>query len=128
MRFRSPLRQAIGLGSAKYGFEHWWGQRLSAAGLALLGLWFAVSITGVDLLDHAAVSAWIASMPHAILLILLVATLLYHSNLGINVVLEDYVHDGGKLVASLAAARFIHVAMAVAAIYSIVKLSLGVQA
>lgn len=128
MGFRSPLGRAIGAGSAKSGFEHWWGQRVSAAGLALLGLWFVISILGVDLGDHAAVSAWIASMPHAILLILLVATLLYHSNLGINVVLEDYVHDGGKLVFSLAVVRFAHVLMAVAAIYSIVKLSLGVQA
>ncbi|MBW7931409.1 MAG: succinate dehydrogenase, hydrophobic membrane anchor protein [Gammaproteobacteria bacterium] len=127
MGFRSPLGRAIGAGSAKSGFEHWWGQRVSAAGLGLLGLWFVVSILGVDLGDHAAVSAWIASMPHATLLILLVVTLLYHSNLGINVVLEDYVH-GGKLVFSLAVVRFVHVVMAVAAIYSIVKLSLGVQA
>ena len=78
--------------------------------------------------DHATVAAWIGSMPHAILLILLVLTLLYHSNLGVNVVLEDYVHDGRALVLALGLVRFAHVAMAVAGIYSIVSLSLGVRA
>ncbi|MCC7330382.1 MAG: succinate dehydrogenase, hydrophobic membrane anchor protein [Gammaproteobacteria bacterium] len=128
MGFRSPLGRAIGSGSARSGFEHWWGQRLSAAGLGLLGLWFVISIAGIGAADHATVAAWIGSMPHAILLILLVMTLLYHSNLGVNVVLEDYVHDGRALVLALGLVRFAHVAMAVAGIYSIVSLSLGARA
>lgn len=128
MSFRSPVGRAWGLGSAKYGFEQWWGQRLSAVGLALLGSWFVISLLGLDLGDHAAVSAWIASLPHAILLTLLACALFYHSNLGVTVVLQDYIHGRGALAFWLALTRIIHAVMAVAAVFSIVKLSLGVQA
>lgn len=125
MDLRSPLGRALGRGSAKSGFEHWWGQRLSAAALVLLGLWFAFSLAGMGAADHATVAAWIAAAPHAILLILLVMVLLYHSYLGVTVVIEDYVHGPGALVLSLVLARFVHVALAVAGVYAIVKLSLG---
>ncbi len=128
MNLRTPLKRALGLGSAKSGFEHWWGQRLSAAALVLLGLWFACSIIDVGSADYAVAVAWIGSAPHAIPLILLVMTLLYHSSLGVTVVIEDYVHDAKALVLSLVLVRFAHIAMAVAGIYSILRLSLGAQA
>lgn len=128
MRLQSPLGRVLGLGSAKSGFAHWWGQRLSAAALAPLGLWFAFSLTALSSTDYWAVSAWMGEPLNAILLILLVSTLLYHSSLGVQVVIEDYVHHGPAKVVALVLVRFVHVALAVAGIYSVVTVSVGGQA
>ena len=128
MSLQSPLGRALGHGSAKSGFQHWWGQRLSAAALVPLGLWFAVSLLGMASLDYWAISAWVGEPLHAILLLLFLLTLLYHSNLGLQVVIEDYVHRAATKVAALVLVRFAHVVMAVAAAWSILTLSAGGQA
>ncbi|MCC7258036.1 MAG: succinate dehydrogenase, hydrophobic membrane anchor protein [Gammaproteobacteria bacterium] len=128
MALRSPLGRALGLGSAKSGFGHWWGQRLSAGALVLLGLWFAVSLLGLASTDYWAVAAWVGEPRHAILLILFLITLLYHSSLGVQVVIEDYVHEAPAKVSALVVNRFLHVALAVAGVYSVVTLSVGGQA
>lgn len=127
MRLQTPLGRVLGLGSAKSGHSHWWGQRLSATALVPLGLWFAFSLAGLPSTDYWAVSAWVGEPVNAILLILLLGTLLYHSRLGVQVVIEDYVHHGPVKVAALVAATFVHGALAVAAVYSIVTLSIGGQ-
>jgi succinate dehydrogenase / fumarate reductase membrane anchor subunit len=126
MSFRSPLGRALGLGSARSGFAHWWGQRLSAAALVPLGLWFMVSVMGLPSTDYWAVSAWAGSPLHAVLLVLLLASLLYHSNLGLRVVIEDYVHGATKVV-TLVLVQFLHMLLAVAGVYAIVALSAGGQ-
>jgi succinate dehydrogenase / fumarate reductase membrane anchor subunit len=128
MGLRSPLGRAIGHGSAKSGFQHWWAQRLTAAALVPLGLWFVASLLGMASLDYWAVSAWVGEPLHAILLMLFLATLLYHSNLGVQVVIEDYVHQRGTKLAALVCVRFAHIAMAAAGLYSVVVLSVGGQA
>jgi succinate dehydrogenase / fumarate reductase membrane anchor subunit len=126
MSLRSPLGRALGLGSAKSGFGHWWGQRLSAVALVPLGLWFAFSMVGLASTDYWAVASWAGAPLHAILLILFLASLLYHSSLGLQVVIEDYVHGPAK-VASLVIVQLLHLALAVAAIYAVVTLSVGGQ-
>lgn len=128
MSLRSPLGKALGHGSAKSGFHHWWAQRLTAAALVPLGLWFAASLLGMGSFDYWAVSAWVGEPLHAILLLLLLGTVLYHSSLGVQVVIEDYVHHPGGKVAALVFVRFAHVAMGVAGLYSVVTLSVGGQA
>ncbi len=128
MEMRSPMGRALGLGSAKSGFGHWWGQRLSAAALVVLGLWFAVSVLGLVSTDYWAVAAWAGEPLHAILLVLFLGTLLYHSSLGIQVVIEDYVHGPAVHVAALVVNRFVHVALAVAGAWSVIALSAGGQA
>jgi succinate dehydrogenase / fumarate reductase membrane anchor subunit len=128
MSLQSPLGRALGHGSAKSGFQHWWGQRLSAAALVPLGLWFAASLVGMPSLDYWAVSAWVGEPLHAILLILLLLALLFHSNLGVQVVVEDYVHHSAAKLLALVAIRFAHVAMAIAGLYAVVTLSVGGQA
>jgi succinate dehydrogenase / fumarate reductase membrane anchor subunit len=127
MTLRSPLGRVLGLGSAKSGFAHWWGQRLSAAALVPLGLWFAFSFVAMSSTDYWAVSAWAGEPLHAILLILLLVTLLYHSSLGVQVVIEDYVHHAAAKVTALVLVRFSHVALAVAGIYAVVTVSIGGQ-
>ena len=126
MGLRSPLGRALGFGSAKSGFGHWYGQRLSAAALVPLGLWFVISVVGLPSTDYWAVSAWVGEPLNAVLLILLLANVLYHSALGVQVVIEDYVHGLVK-VASLVLTQFLHVVLGVAGVYAILTLSVGGQ-
>jgi succinate dehydrogenase / fumarate reductase membrane anchor subunit len=127
MSLRSPLGRVTGLGSAKSGYGHWWGQRLSATALVPLGLWFLVSLFGMTSLDYWAVSAWVGEPLHAILLILLLLVLLYHSDLGVQVIIEDYVHHAASKITALVLVRFAHIMLAVAGAYSVLTLSVGGQ-
>ena len=125
MSLRTPLGRVLGLGSAKDGTEHWWAQRVSAAALVLLGLWFAVALTGLPLGDHGAVVGFIGAPLNAVLLILLAATLAYHSFLGVQVVIEDYVHAHGAKVLLLTLSRFVHILLAVASVYAILRIGIA---
>ena len=125
MSLRSPLGRVIGLGTAKDGTEHWWGQRVSGIALAILGLWFAWSIATMSGFSHADAVAFIGQPINALLLLLLSVTMAYHSYLGIQVVIEDYVHSQGLKTASLIFSRFAHVFLAVAAIFAILRLGIG---
>jgi len=124
MSLQSPLNRVLGLGSAKQGTGHWSAQRLTAIALAPLGLWFAFSLLGLPHGNYELVAAWIAEPANSILLILLVLTLVYHSSLGLQVVIEDYVH-GAAMIVVLIATKFMHVLMAVAGIYAIIVVSVG---
>ncbi|MDJ0712573.1 MAG: succinate dehydrogenase, hydrophobic membrane anchor protein [Woeseiaceae bacterium] len=125
MSLRSPLGRVLGLGTAKDGTSHWWGQRVSGAGLAILGLWFAWAIATLPGYDHASAVAFIGEPVNAVLLLLLTVTMGYHSYLGVQVVIEDYVHSHGLKIASLVLSRFAHVAFAVAGVFAILKLGIG---
>jgi succinate dehydrogenase / fumarate reductase membrane anchor subunit len=124
MSLRSPLSRVLGLGAAGDGPAHWWAQRVSAVGTALLSVWFASGIIGLDLGDRAAVAGWVARPLNSVLLILLVATMSYHSNLGVRVVIEDYSRGWSK-VTSLVAVQFIHVVLAGVGIVAILRMALG---
>lgn len=124
MSLESPLGKFLGYGSAKEGTEHWWGQKLTAVALAPLTLWLAVALLGLDISDFGAVRAWIGSPLNAILLILLLVAGLYHSMLGLQVIVEDYVHGGLKVI-TLIALKLVHWALAVAGIYSVIVISVG---
>ena len=125
MSLRSPLGRVLGLGTAKDGTSHWWGQRVSGAGLAILGLWFAWAIATLPGYDHASAVAFIGEPINAVLLLLLTVTMGYHSYLGVQVVIEDYVHSHGLKIASLILSRFAHLALAVAGVFAILKLGIG---
>ena len=119
MSLRSPLGRALGSGSAKSGVGHWWTQRLTAAALVPLGLWFAISLLSLDALDYGSVRAWLAQPLTTVSALLLVLTLLWHSSLGVQVVIEDYVHHEALKVASLVLVKFAHVVLAVAGVYAL---------
>ena len=93
---RSPLAQAIGLGSAKKGVSEWWGERVSAVALVPLTLWFAAAIIAHSGSDYATFVAWIRTPIVTTLMILLLIVLFHHTALGLQVVIEDYVHSGSK--------------------------------
>lgn len=125
MSLRSPLGRVLGLGTAKDGTSHWWGQRVSAIALLMLGLWFAIMLATAPGLSHADVVAQIGRPINAILLLLLSVTLAYHSYLGVQIVVEDYVHAPGLKIATLVLSRFAHVLLAAAAVFAILKIGLG---
>lgn len=99
---RSPLARAIGLGSAKEGVGLWWAERVSAVALVPLTLWFVVSIIAHTGSDYATFIFWLKMPLTAILMILLLIALFYHTALGLQVVIEDYVHSEAKLAAVIA--------------------------
>ena len=106
MSLQTPLGRVLGMGSAKTGAGHWWAQRLTAVALVPLGLWFVFALLGLQHGNYQMVAAWVAEPVNAILLILFVLTLVYHSSLGLQVVIEDYVHHEGRKVACVLANTF----------------------
>ena len=124
MSLESPLGKFLGHGSAKQGTEHWWAQKLTAVALVPLTLWFVIALLGVNIADFAATRVWISQPVNAIPLILRVIAGLYHSMLGLQVIVEDYVHGALKVV-TLLALQLLHWTLAVAAIYSVIVISVG---
>ena len=125
MSLRSPLGRVLGLGTAKDGTSHWWGQRVSGVALAVFGLWFAWSVATIPGFSYAESVAFISHPVNALLLLLLSVTMAYHSYLGVQVVIEDYVHAHGLKIASLLLSRYAHIVFAVAAVFAILKLGIG---
>src|ERR1700730_8466419 len=124
-RLRSPLGRAIGLGSAKEGVEHWWRQRVTALALVPLVLWFVVSVIGLVGADRAALVAWVHRPMPAMLLILLLVATFYHAALGLQVVIEDYVHSEAMRLAAMLIMRLLCIIFAVRGIFAVLKLALG---
>lgn len=125
MSLRSPLSQARGLGSAKDGVGHWWMQRLTAMALVPLSLWFVASVVSMAGAGYATVADWIASPAVAIALVIYLACLFHHSQLGLQVVIEDYVHHPFIKLTTLVAMKFLHVIAAVSAIFAVLYLAFG---
>jgi len=92
MSLKTPLARAIGLGSAKEGAHHWWVQRLTAVALALLTPWFIWGVLHLIPGDHAQVRAALARPLNASLLLAFVLALFWHARLGLQVIVEDYIH------------------------------------
>ncbi len=93
MNLRHPLARVKNLGASGEGSHHWWLQRLSAMGLIPLSLWFVFAV--IDHIDdtYSEVTEWISSPSVAVMLLLLIGFMVYHAQLGVQVVIEDYVHS-----------------------------------
>lgn len=125
MSFRTPVKQARGLGSARSGVGHWWVQRVTAIALIPLGVWFAGSLIALLSADYATVTAWLALPYNAVLTALLVVIMFHHSWLGVQVVVEDYVHAEGIKIASLLIIKFIHVLLAAYGVFVVLRIAFG---
>lgn len=118
------LSKVLGHGSAHEGAHHWRVQRLTALALLLLGPWFLISLALLPDLQFPTVRSWAAGLPNATLLALLVATGCWHSQLGVQVVIEDYV-KGWLRMASLVFSAFVHVLLGVLGVLAVVRMALG---
>jgi succinate dehydrogenase / fumarate reductase, membrane anchor subunit len=125
MSLRSPLGRVRGLGSAGNGVQHWWVQRLTSIALVPLAVWLLVSLLTLPALDFVTLVSWIAGTWTATLLALFVFIASWHSSLGIQVILEDYVHDDGLKTLSLVLSGFIHVILAAAGVFAILRIAFG---
>ena len=125
MSLMTPLNRVLGLGTAKGAGEHWWLQRVTAVALLPLGLWFAYALLTLPGFDYASVAAWVREPVASILLILLIVAVGYHSALGLQVVIEDYVTGKGSKAATLIASTLAHVALGVAGVFAVLKIAFG---
>ena len=123
MSLRTPLRRVLGAGSAKEGVQHWWQQRLTAVALVPLGVWFVVSLLALPSFDHATVHAWMGQSWTALLLVIFVLVAAWHSQLGVQVVVEDYVHGAGARMLTLVLVGFVHVLVAAAGVFAVLKVA-----
>jgi len=122
---RTPLARVRGLGSAKDGVGHWWAQRLTAIALIPLVVWFAISLVMLSGADYIVVRAWIGSPLVMMLLILTISVGLHHGQLGLQVVIEDYVGNDGWKLALIVIVKFIAVLFGLGAIVAILRIGFG---
>lgn len=123
MSLQTDLGKVRGLGSAKEGVHHWWAQRLTAIALVPLVLWFVASISGMAGAEYGAVRAWIAEPMTAILLVLLIAATFHHMHLGLQVVIEDYVHVEWLKITTIILVKFASAFLAVVAGFAVLKIA-----
>ena len=125
MSLMTPLNRVLGLGLGKGAAEHWWLQRVSAVALLPLGLWFAYELLTLPGFDYATVTAWVQRPLTSILLIFMIVAVGYHSALGLQVVVEDYVTGKGMRAATLMASTLAHVGLTIAAVFAVLKVAFG---
>ena len=123
MSLVAPLSRVLGLGSAKKSVEHWWIQRLTAIALIPLGLWLIFAFAGLGDFGYVTVTTWVRSPINSVLLMLVVVTTSYHSQLGLRVIIEDYIDVEGLKFTSLILSIFLHIALTVVGVYSIAKVA-----
>ena len=128
MSLRTPLAKVKGLGSAKQGTHHWWHQRLTALVLLPLSLWFIYSLVSMSNADFTTVTNWLRLPYVTILLIMFVVCLFYHAQLGLQVVIEDYINSEWQKFACIIMIKFLSVIGSLAAVLSVLNVSFGFNA
>jgi succinate dehydrogenase / fumarate reductase membrane anchor subunit len=122
-RLRSPLGRVRGFGSAKEGVNHWWGQRLAGVALVPLVLWFVIAVIQHTGAGRAEVVAWVHQPWTAIVLVLLLGVTFYHQALGVQVVIEDYVHTEWTKITLLVLNKFFCAILAAAGIFAVLRIA-----
>lgn len=125
MSLRTPLGKVLGRGPAGEGVGHWWQQRVTSVALIPLSAWFVVALLRHPLMSYDGMREWLGRPAVAVPTILLVITLALHSKLGVQVVIEDYVHAKGAKTTCLLLSTFLHFAAAVAAVFALTILAVG---
>ncbi|MBL0164894.1 MAG: succinate dehydrogenase, hydrophobic membrane anchor protein [Xanthomonadales bacterium] len=122
---RAPLKNARGLGSARHGTHHFIIQRITAIALLVLVIYFVALLVSLAGSDYASARAAVAHPVNAILLIAFLIAMFWHGQLGMQVVIEDYVHPPGKAMVFQVVVIFVCVLAAVASIFAVVRIALG---
>ncbi|WP_334178870.1 succinate dehydrogenase, hydrophobic membrane anchor protein [Pseudoxanthomonas sp.] len=123
--FRTPIKNARGLGSAKTGTEHFVHQRLTATALVALTIWFLVFVLSLIGADYVTATAAVAKPWNAILLVGFLVAMFWHAQLGLQVVLEDYVHNSLLALAVQTTVKFIAVLGALVSVFAVARIALG---
>lgn len=121
---RSPLGRARGLGSAKSGAAHWMAERVTSVALVPLTLWFVWNVVRLAGAPHADMHAWAGHPLTTVLLLALVVTTFHHMQMGLQAVIDDYIHAEGVRLVSLLAMRGVCVLLGLAAVVAVLKLAL----
>jgi len=121
----TSIGRVRGLGSAHSGAHHWLVQRFTAVGNLVLTIWFVVSLLALPNYNFITIHDWLASPVSGVGLALLVISTFWHARLGLQVVVEDYVHEHGAKFAAIAALNLAAFAGAAFGLFAIVRLSLG---
>lgn len=124
-RFRQPIKNARGLGSAKDGVHHFVVQRVTAVALLFLSVYFILFVVGLIGADYASARAAVAQPWNAVLLIAFLIASIWHGELGLQVIIEDYVHTPWLALTSRLVIKFICVLVALASILAVVRIALG---
>jgi succinate dehydrogenase / fumarate reductase membrane anchor subunit len=124
-KLQSKLGRVRGLGSTREGVHHWWAQRMSAVALLPLSLWFVYSLITLTGTDYDTFVAWAGEFGNSVFLVLLVVTMFHHAQLGLQVVIEDYVHSELWKMGMLLFVKYGTVLFAASAIFAVLKLSIA---
>ena len=122
-QMRSPLGRVLGLGSAKEGVEHWWRQRTTALLLVPLTLWFVITAIGLIGADRTAIVAWMHNPMAAVFMVLLIGATFYHAALGLQVVIEDYIHQEVAQITTLLVMRLLCILFVLRGILAVLRLA-----
>ncbi|WP_456640417.1 succinate dehydrogenase, hydrophobic membrane anchor protein [Bradyrhizobium sp. USDA 10063] len=123
---RTPLGRVRNLGASHSGTTDFWRQRLTAVAMTVLIVPVLIVILTLVGRNHAGAAQILGSLPIAIILLLFIVASIWHMKIGMQVVIEDYVHNEKLKLASIMANNFFCVAVALASIYALLKLSSGV--
>ena len=123
MSLETPLHKVEGLGSAHSGVTHFWRQRVSAAALVPLGLWFAFSVLGLIGAHEAATLSFLSQPLNAILMAAFVVIVLYHMALGLQVVIDDYIHGNGQKVFLMLLMRGFAIAVGAVSVFALLRIA-----
>jgi succinate dehydrogenase / fumarate reductase membrane anchor subunit len=123
-RLRTPLSMIEGLGSAKSGTQHFWHQRVTAVALVPLSIWFVASALAYVGAEQGAVAAYFAEPVNAVPMFLFILASTYHMSLGVQIIIEDYIHNEGPKIAALMLNRFAAWAIGAASSFALIKMAL----
>jgi succinate dehydrogenase / fumarate reductase membrane anchor subunit len=121
----TPIARVRGLGSARTGAHHWWVERLTSIATLLLFVWLAVSLLRLPDLAYGTVTAWLAGPLAAVPMLLLIVATFWHLKLGLQVVIEDYVHEEGNKFLAILLLNFAVIAAGATALFSVLKIALA---
>ena len=119
----TEIGKVRGLGSSKHGGAHWLDQRTSAAGNILLVIWFVLSLFLLPNFEYETLTAWLSQTTVAVPIMLMLICVFWHVKLGLQVLIEDYVHDEGLKYATLIALNFYVIAAAAFGIFAVAKIA-----
>lgn len=125
MNLQSPLARARGLGAAGEGSHDWWRQRVTAIALVPLTFWFAAAVARLPGMDYAAVRHWLAAPWNSVLLLAFIIAAAYHTMLGLQVIIEDYIPEEGVKILSLVAMKLVFFFLGLAACYATLRIALA---